>query len=164
VRSNGEVPSSLFSLPHKARPNTPLYRRSPERFYWFEYLESSRTLYVKYNSCQNSPVLSMTSFVTEIGALAASNPIARAVIDVGNNGGGDSGVIKPLSDSLAQALAAGVISKERLFVILGRDTFSSSSGQPFQSEAALSSACCLRVSSQVFKLSHCSPDARQTLL
>jgi hypothetical protein len=119
------APASLFALPHKARPSPPLYRRFPERFYWFEYLAPSRTVYVKYNSCQNSPVLSMTSFAGEIGAFAASNPIERAIIDVRNNGGGDSSVLKPLTDSLAQALAAGVISKDRLFVILGRDTFSS---------------------------------------
>jgi hypothetical protein len=119
------VATSLFALPHKARPNPPLYRRSPERFYWFEYLEGSRTLYVKYNSCQNSPLLSMRSFVDEIGLFAGSNPIERAVIDIRNNGGGDSSVVKPLTDLLAQALAAGVISKDRLFVILGRDTFSS---------------------------------------
>jgi hypothetical protein len=115
----------LFALPHKARPNPPLYRRFPERFYWFEYLEPSRTVYVKYNSCQNSPVLSMTSFVAEIGALTESNPIERAVIDVRNNGGGDSSVIRPLTEAIARALAAGVISRDRLFVILGRDTFSS---------------------------------------
>ncbi|MBI3207303.1 MAG: hypothetical protein HYZ37_00200 [Candidatus Solibacter usitatus] len=99
----------LFALPQKARPNPPLYRRYPERFYWFEYIEPSGAIYVKYNSCQNSPVLSMTSFVNELASLP--NPVTRAVIDLRNNGGGDSSVIRPLTDSVAQALAAGLISK-----------------------------------------------------
>ena len=115
----------LFSLPHKARPNPPLFRRFPERYYWFEYFEVSRTIYIKYNSCQNPPILSMRAFVEEMGMFAESNPIERAVIDVRNNQGGDSSVIKPITDSLAQAIAAGVIAKDKLFVIIGRDTYSS---------------------------------------
>ncbi|MBK5293645.1 MAG: hypothetical protein JJE04_18455 [Acidobacteriia bacterium] len=60
-------------------------------------------------ACQNS--------VDEIGALAASNPIERAVIDVRNNGGGDSSVIKPLIKSMIRRFSTTPLTVEEVLSI-----------------------------------------------
>ncbi len=116
---------SLVSLPQKARPNPPLYRRYADRYYWFEYLADSAMLYVKYNSCNQSPVLSMSAFVAEMDAFARSQPPGRYVIDLRNNPGGNSTVIYPLVQNLGSAIAAGRLAPGSVYAIIGRDTMSS---------------------------------------
>ena len=117
--------AALYSLPQKARPNPPLYRRNPERYYWYDFLDAAKLLYIKYNVCQESPVLSMNDFVNDLFAAYQTTPINLAVIDVRNNGGGDSRIINPLEQALTQANAEGAVSMNQVFVVIGRDTFSS---------------------------------------
>jgi len=116
----------LIPAPHKARPVIPLYQRSPALFYWFDYLPEARTLYIKYNNCEESPLLPMAEFGREVVAFIESNPVDRIVLDLRNNSGGDSNVIVPLLNALGQALVSGVL---RLpaggYALIGRQTFSS---------------------------------------
>lgn len=102
-------------------PNAPLYRRDAALPYWFVWLPESRLVYVKYNSCRDDPSRPFASFATSVLSTIDANTIDAVVIDVRNNPGGASIVAKPLIDGLA----ARTQLRGRVFVIVGRETFSS---------------------------------------
>ncbi|HSS22557.1 MAG TPA: tetratricopeptide repeat protein [Pyrinomonadaceae bacterium] len=105
-----------------AKAPTPLWLKDPQNNYWFEYLTDSRTLYVKYNAVQNKPDESIADFFKRVFAFGESNPVDRFVIDMRNNDGGNNALNWPIiyglirSDKLNQ--------RGKLFVIIGRETFS----------------------------------------
>ena len=101
----------------------PLYRRTSGSAYEFVYLADSRTLYFAYNSCRTLSDRPFGAFAAELWTAARKNPVDRMVIDLRNNGGGDSSILDPFIGELAAAKE--VNRKGRLFVILGRRTFSS---------------------------------------
>lgn len=101
----------------------PLYRKHPELNYWFDYLEPSHTLYFQYNVCQNRPDLPFTQFAQQMQDFSLTHPVDRFVIDLRNNTGGDSSILQPLINALASN--PNINRKDRLFVIIGRLTFSS---------------------------------------
>lgn len=101
----------------------PLYRKNRGQFYWFEYLEDEKTMYFKYNSCQNKPSEPFSEFSRKLIISIQDNPVEKLVIDLRNNSGGNSGIMNPFIDELAQNQK--VNQKGYLFVIIGRQTFSS---------------------------------------
>jgi len=101
---------------------TPLWLKDPHNNYWYEYLADSKTIYVKYNAVQNKPDESIADFFKRVFAFSESNPVDRLVIDMRNNDGGNNALNWPIiyglirSDKLNQ--------NGKLFVIIGRETFS----------------------------------------
>jgi hypothetical protein len=101
----------------------PLYRRKAKEDYWFEFIEGSGTLYVKYNSCRNIPGRPFPRFTEEVFAFADSHDVGRLVIDLRHNGGGNSGIFAPFLAAIKERESLN--SEGRLFVLIGRRTFSS---------------------------------------
>jgi C-terminal processing protease CtpA/Prc len=62
-------------------------------------------------------------FIKEVFACADQNPVERFIIDIRNNGGGNSSIFTPMLQELKRREALN--HKDRLFVIIGRRTFSS---------------------------------------
>ncbi len=102
----------------------PLYRRDSDRNYWYEYIAWGNTLYVAYNRCQEMASLSVDEFASELAAFAQSHPVARLVLDLRNNSGGDSGLVTRLFTKTFVALPH-VNHPDRFFVVIGPGTFSS---------------------------------------
>lgn len=102
----------------------PLYRRNTDRNYWFAYLERSQVLYIAYNRCQEMASQPADTFAAELIAFAAAHPVSRLVLDLRNNGGGDSSLVVRLFAGLFAALPE-VNHPERFFVVIGASTFSS---------------------------------------
>jgi len=101
----------------------PLYRKNRGQFYWFEVLEDEKTVYFKYNSCQNQPSEPFDEFSHKLLSAIQNNPVDTLVIDLRNNSGGDSGIMNPFIKELEKNQK---INREgSLFVIIGRQTFSS---------------------------------------
>lgn len=101
----------------------PLHLDGPTHLgYWNKYVDAQRLLYLQYNRCGDDPrVGPFASFAAATLAYADRHPVDRFVIDLRGNGGGNSRVIEPLFDGLAARPAlAG-----RVFVLIGRTTFSS---------------------------------------
>jgi len=101
----------------------PLYRRTAGSAYESTYLAEQRTLYFAFNSCRDLPKRPFAVFAAEIWDTIRKNPVERLVIDLRNNGGGDSSILDPFIGELAAAKELN--RKGRLFVIIGRRTFSS---------------------------------------
>ena len=99
----------------------PLFLSRPGEYYWYQYLSDSQTLYIQYNACANDPKLSFSGFAKQTLTEADAHPVKRVVIDLRQNGGGDSRVIGPLKSGLAARLQA----IGHVYVLIGPLTFSS---------------------------------------
>jgi hypothetical protein len=115
-----------------------LHMRQRDQFYWFTYLEEARTIYFQYNKGQDMETQSLRGFADELFDFVDAHPVERLVIDMRHNGGGDEGPFW----SFVNRLAKHPLNEEgRLFVIVGRGTYSS---------AVLSTAMLQRKTSAVF--------------
>ncbi len=102
---------------------TPLYCESPEQYYWYRYLEDAKTVYFKYNACSNMQDQSVSSFTKELLSFVDKNPVEKLVIDLRNNGGGNSALLDSFINKLKKNKKLN--QEGKLFVIIGRETFSS---------------------------------------
>lgn len=84
--------------------------------YWFTSFEDWKAFYFQYNDCAEIEDLKILDIVREIRDGCFEN----IVIDLRNNRGGDSDVLKPLVRFLKNA--SGV---HRLFILVGSNTYSS---------------------------------------
>ncbi|MBL8210943.1 MAG: hypothetical protein JNK87_09540 [Bryobacterales bacterium] len=118
---------TLFSLARNARGIVPLSWRNRGLFYWFDYLEPERTLYIKYDVCAQDPALPLREFVREITQFAVPHRVTKLVVDFRDNiGGGDVTVTELLFSLLQQAQTAGTL-PQRSFGIISRNTFANGS-------------------------------------
>ncbi len=116
--------AALTSLPDPDTGFTPFARQNTSLNYWFTYVPSSRLLYFAYNACQQDPTVGPFGGVnTQFWAAFDANPVDTLVLDLRNNGGGNSSIFDPFIASWNQRATrlAGV----RSYIILGRFTFSS---------------------------------------
>ncbi len=88
----------------------PHYLRSSGYYYWFDFLPDSRTLYLKYNQCVEMPSISWSTFLNELNEVAITWPVERLVIDLRDNTGGNSSLLRVLLEQYQQAIRAGVVS------------------------------------------------------
>jgi hypothetical protein len=117
------VMTVVWAAPAVDTSRLPLYRRTAGSAYESVYLPESRTLYFAYNSCRDLPGRPFAAFSAGLWDTIRANPVERLVIDLRNNGGGDSSILDPFIGELAAAKE--INRKGRLFVIVGRRTFSS---------------------------------------
>jgi len=89
-----------YAWPRLARPVRLLFQQDASLNYWFEYLEAPQALYIKYNACQADPMLPMAEFGRRVRAFVEQRPVQRIILDLRNNGGGDSALIQPLLNAL----------------------------------------------------------------
>ena len=99
----------------------PLRLRKPGNL-WFEYLADSKTVFVRINVIDDSQEQSVTEFTRKLLSFIAEHPVDRAVLDLRDCHGGNN--------QLFRSLLLGIIRDDKidkpgkLFVIIGRDTFS----------------------------------------
>lgn len=103
-------------------PDRPLYLRNPGLNYWYEYLPEHKTVYFQYNSCANMEEKSFSAFSRDLFRLVEENDVDRLIVDLRNNGGGNSLVMQPF---ISKIRASALNHEDRLFIVLGRRTFSS---------------------------------------
>ncbi|MFC2167288.1 peptidase S41, partial [Acidobacteriota bacterium] len=107
----------------KSQENLPRYQKLKNVFYDFEYFDEYDTLYFLYNSCRQIKDKPFKDFVAEMFDEIDKHQIKCLVIDLRNNGGGNSGIFAPFLHELKKR--PHLNQKDKLFVILGRSTFSS---------------------------------------
>lgn len=101
---------------------TPLWLKSAENYFWFEYLEDSRTVYVQYNEVANKDNETVAGFSKRLFAFVDAHPVERFVLDLRWNTGGNNYLNKPL---LLGIIKSNKIDRRgKLFTVIGRRTFS----------------------------------------
>ncbi len=126
------IPALPFSQYQEALENNripvpadelPLYRRYQDRYFWMEHLSSDSIIYFCYRACKNMGSQEVSSFSKTVLSLLDETKTAKLIIDMRNNTGGNSTLLTPLIDALSSHPT--INQRGKLFVILGRDTFSS---------------------------------------
>jgi len=103
--------------------SSPLYLQHPEKHYWYIYLKDSKTLYFKYDVCNNqNGQKSIKWFSDEMFSFVDTHPIERFVIDLRDNSGGNYHRSKPIIEGIVNR--PSINKKGKLFVIIGRRTYS----------------------------------------
>jgi len=101
----------------------PLYRTNRIEPYWAEYVPEADLIYFAYNQCVDSPEKPFGTMRAEVDRLTNDHPSAKLVIDLRNNGGGNSSIMDPFIDSIK--VNDSFAAKGKLFAVVGRRTFSS---------------------------------------
>lgn len=105
----------------KATNPLPLYLKSPNNNYWFEYVKDSKILYVQFNATANKQDESIADFFKKVFDFAENNPVEKFVLDVRGNTGGNNQLNKPIVVGL---IKGKFNERGKLFVVIGRRTFS----------------------------------------
>lgn len=104
-------------------PGTPLWLRGdPRDPLRLEYVPASRTAYVQFNRVGDARDETIAAFAERLRAFVDSAPVDRVVLDLRLNRGGDGTLVQPLVRSLIRS--PGLEGPGRLFVVIGRSTFS----------------------------------------
>lgn len=122
VRIERALPAGVTATSWR-EPPVATSQRDPKLNYWAEYWGASQAIFLKYNRCQNDPAKPFLTFLNEFMASLGDRPIQKVIIDLRDNGGGDSSVFQP---ALSVIQSNPEINRaDRLFVLIGRRTFSS---------------------------------------
>ncbi len=105
-------PADRSVLPH--------YLRYSNSYYWGAWLADEQTLYILYNRCANAEDQSFRAFTEELLQMAAGESVLKLVVDLRNNAGGNSAVIRPL-----YALLANELPNVSLYTVMDATTYSS---------------------------------------
>ena len=116
-------PGNLIEL---STDRTPLFLEDTETFYWHRIIPEDNLLFIQYNSCRERSDLSFETFTDHIDEDIQNNTeINKLVIDLRHNGGGNSSIMKPLIEKLESYISDGRFTKEDIYLVIGRKTFSS---------------------------------------
>jgi tetratricopeptide (TPR) repeat protein len=118
----GEPDDTWVSAADQTPGPRPLYLKNRKAPYWFEYLPDSRVLFFQYNAVQNDDKEPLEKFCRRLFEFIAKNPVEKLVIDMRWNGGGNNFLNRPLVHGLIRC--DKVNQRGKLFVIIGRNTFS----------------------------------------
>lgn len=99
----------------------PLRRMQWDKDYWYQFLEESHAGYIQYRACRNNPKAPFEDFAHATLADLDRRRVRRIVIDLRENDGGNSSLIKPL----VEGLKARPQWKGNIYVLIGSHTFSS---------------------------------------
>ena len=103
-------------------PALPVSLQRRKGWYWFEYIEPSKTLYFQYNRCKEMREKPIAALTKELLALIDSHDVGKFIFDIRYNGGGGSRVVEPLIKALT---SCRVNRHGKLFCLIARKTFSS---------------------------------------
>lgn len=109
-------------IPGVAAP--PLYLRNPRDEFWFEPLPADGALYLQFNQVANKRGESLAQFGIRFRKVLAERGVRNLVVDVRRNNGGNTYLYPELLRTLIRFDAG---EGNRLFVLIGRRTFSATS-------------------------------------
>lgn len=90
--------------------------------YWFEYREDTGTFYFQFNRTIEQDDKPLDKFIDQLREAVNSHEFDRFIIDLRLNDGGNLDPIFPIYNFISENKKINV--KEKLFVIIGRKTFS----------------------------------------
>ncbi len=117
----GYIKADSLWLDARASDKTPLYLKDLDKIYFYEYLPESKTVYVRHSQIQDDPSEAIPAFYARLFDFIEKNDVEKLVLDVRLNGGGNNYKNKPIVTGI---IKSKINQKGKLFVILGRRTFS----------------------------------------
>lgn len=122
-------PAGWVDARRNAAGPTPLWLTGQNYNYWgesggfrFEYIKANRILYVQLNQVQDTRDKKLADFMNEVSAAARNNDVDKLVLDIRQNGGGNNFLVPLIIRPIIQL--ENLDKKGKLFVIIGRQTFS----------------------------------------
>lgn len=113
-----DIPADAGSDNEKA-----LYRRNRGKPYWSALIDDDKTLYFNYNSCKENSAGDLAVFTDTIMSQIENTDVARLILDLRNNRGGNSTLLESFIDRIEKCKK--INQEGGLYVVIGRDTFSS---------------------------------------
>ena len=101
---------------------TPNYLKKLDKIYYYEYLEDSKTVYLRHSQIQHDPEEDTPTFYRRVFDFIENNDVEQLVIDLRHNGGGNNYYNRPVIKEIIRSDKINQVGK--LFVIIGRRTFS----------------------------------------
>ncbi|SEU34423.1 TPR end-of-group domain-containing protein [Stigmatella erecta] len=100
----------------------PLYLRSMNKRYWFEYLPEHKAVYFQFNSVLDDEKEPLAQFTERLFQFIGQNDVGKLIIDMRWNNGGNTDLSQPLVRGLIGN--PKINQRGKLFVIIGRRTYS----------------------------------------
>ena len=114
-------PESWATVPQQAPGEPPLYLQDAGH-YWFKYLPQHKTVYFQFKRVREEPDEPFEQFCGRLFACIDDNDVEKLIIDLRRNSGGNTFLHRPFLMGLIQS--AKINQRGKLFVIIGRNTFS----------------------------------------
>ena len=114
-------PPGWLRLPETLPAPVPAYLRHVQAPYWFTFLPAERAVYLQFNAVQDHPMEPLAGFSARVFGFIADHAVDTLVIDIRWNNGGNSFLLRPLLQGI---MGSSLNARGRLFVIIGRATFS----------------------------------------
>lgn len=103
----------------------PGYWKDVDRYYWFEYLEAAKAIYLAFNMTLDSDVgENFKDFTDRMWEFVDRQRVKRLIIDLRHNLGGDHDILSPLIDGVIQRQR--INRQDNLFVLIGPKNVSAS--------------------------------------
>lgn len=112
----------IITMNENSSSPLPLYLSRPDNNYWYEYLPERHAIYVNIHYMKDKEEEDFKNFCDRIFKELDSLNIQRIIIDIRNNVGGTNFFESPLIHGIWQRPYLN--NSERLFLIIGRTTFS----------------------------------------
>jgi hypothetical protein len=110
-------------------PEKQLLRNSNRAWYWFQYDEEKKFIYVNYNKCSENSQYPFSEFLASFRKTVEARHPGKVIIDLRYNGGGSSGIFKPLIVAIANMPE---LKDKKIFALIGRRTYSAAVINAFQ--------------------------------
>ena len=108
-------------LDARKQEQTPLWLKDLDKIYYFEHLSAHNAVYVRHSQIRNDQEESIEQFYGRLFDFIEEKQVDKLILDYRLNGGGNNYLNKPVLTGL---LKSRVNEKGRLFVVLGRRTYS----------------------------------------
>lgn len=109
-------------LHQKSAAQQPLYLRGREEPLRIESIPDHKAVYFWFGGVTNTPAGTLKDFVDRAFAMVDQEHAEHLIIDMRFNGGGNTGLVRPLVDAVIRSDA--INRRGHLWVIIGRHTFS----------------------------------------
>lgn len=106
----------------KVNVNSTLLRYSRGENYWYSFIDDKQTIYFNYQKCDQQPNKPFEIFTEELFQKIEATKPKRLIIDLRNNSGGNSAILRPFLEQLKES---SLNTKGALYVLIGKNTFSS---------------------------------------
>jgi hypothetical protein len=122
------VAGGTYDLVRKLRPfplrtgDIPLYLSRVDTNYWMKALPSHGAVYAQFNQVRNTPAEPITAFSARLRTALRADGVGTLIVDVRHNNGGNNTLVRPLVRAMIEFEMRSP--KNRIFVLMGRNTFS----------------------------------------